>query len=678
MNISKIVVVGLVLVVMLGTFTSIVSLGSGNTTRASSSFSPQEVWTYQGKELNSTTGEWTTVIYPDINGDNKAEIELVIKNYSANILGVELLNGANGNVLVGNEFTDAGYVNSGDSVIITPTVYGEIIEDSSGTPASWYDWVIFENHSDNHRISIYKIDNTTLSNITYRGIDIPTTLNYGSVSGSVDMDVSQAVFHPLSWGNDAYLLYMGYYFAPVYSGYGIEEIQIIMMDKNLNTIWEKTEKVIGSSDFPMIGADITSLNGWGLNSLDSDILFVNLTASSGNTTITAIDSLTGNIIWTQTVSGVFMVSSPIAWLNSFNVIQFDYNNDEHVDFAIETINTNNNETQLYFIQSDGTILGYYTLGIQKLTLFSLFTDYKTPQPHTLYNDIDVNGDGNGELFFINNNTELVCWDVANNNSVWNLPLVNQSYYYGVYLSTNDVNGDGVWDIYLVGMNETDGGEKVNFTAIDSAHGNILWNKIYPHLVGGVSGTMILKEISDIDGDGLQDALIVDGYYNDGNAVYVNVTAISMMDGSAIWTKKVSSGLNNNDYENWTTLVAFTGDINGDGTNDVMVEMIYYSTTNDWSYIRILSGTDGTLLWTGNVEEDVKSTEVNSFAFYPIETGWNQFDYNDDGTVNEILITTGYSVQVYAVVGTIPEFNFGVIVFLIPIAFIASRLYTRKH
>ena len=688
MNAGKIIVLGVVLVIMVGTVISIVPLWREDTERASGSFSPQEVWTYQGKELNYTNGEWKTSIYPDINGDNKAEIEVDIENYSDFSMGVELLNGANGNALSRNKFTDVGYVESGDTVLLTPAVYGEIIENSSGNPASWYNWVIFENHSNNHRISIYEIDNTTLSNITYRGIDIPTKLSYGFASGNVDMHSSRAVFHPLAWGNDGYILYMGYYFAPVYSGYGIEEIQMLMMDHNLNTIWEKTEKVAGSSDFTMIGADITSFNGWGLNSLDSDILFLNLTASSGNTTITAIDSPTGNTIWTQTVPGFFRIQSPLQWLGSLtsplNAMQFDYNHDERVDFSIETINTNNNETELYFLKSDGSILGYTTLGVQKYASFSLYTDYKNPQPHTLYNGIDVNGDGNGEIFFINNNTEMVCWDVTNNKTVWSIPLANQSYNYEIFLSTNDLNGDNIWDIYIMGKNDTQingqGVANINITAISSVDGSTIYTKEYKGLKSGYSGTMMLREITDIDGDGTQDSGIAYTYFNDGSRVCINVSAISMKDGAPIWTVKVDTSLNNNDFDNWETQMAPCGDINGDGTNDMVVKMIYFdpNTNQNTTFIRILSGVDGSLIWEGAVYDDIPSTDVVSFASYPIETGWNQFDYNGDGTVNEILITTGYSVQIYAVVGAIPEFSLGAITLMIPIALIGAVIYTKKH
>ncbi len=664
----------LVIVAILTGSAVFIGIAAGNN-RANSSFSPEEVWTYQGKELNGTSENWSAYQYIDTNSDNKAEIMVNIENYSGGTFEIEILNGTNGYVLASNVFTDTGYVENGDTVALEPELWGDTILNSTGTPVSEHDWVIFTNHSNNKRVSIYQVDNTTLANKTYRGIDIPSQLSSGIVTGSVKF--YESTFHPLSWDGNSYLLYTGYYVAPVYGNYGITEIQWLMMDANLNTVWNKTEKNLGSVSYPTMGTDITSFNGWGLNSVNADILFVNLTASAGNTTLTAIDAETGNVLWNNTIPGVMMISSPLSCFPFPLTSQFDYNHDQRVDFSIPTINTKTNETRAYFIKSDGMVLGYASLGEKKFVMYPIYTDNKTSLGHTLYETVDVNGDGNGDIFIDNNNTELLCWDISNNVSLWSIPLVNQSYEYEIYLSTNDINSDNVWDIYIIGENETSTGKNINVTAIDPKNGNVLWNGTYKNLVGGFPGTITLKELSDINGDGLQDSIAIEGYHNDGTAVYVNVSALSMKDGSAIWTSKVSTGINNEDYKNWSSYALSIGDINGDGTNDVLVE-IYYHPAHYWNYIRILSGADGSLLWTGSVENDTESTDIKPFTVITAETDWNQFDYNGDGIENEMLITTGYSVQIYAVTGTVPEFNFGVIAFLIPIAFISARIYRRKH
>ncbi len=641
---------------------------AGVTKSGNISFSPEEVWTYEGSELNSTTGEWSAGVYWDANSDDLAEIIVEIDNYTYRTMEIEVLNGADGNPLAKNIFTDVGSVESGDTVAIEPTLYGETVLDSTGTPKEHYGWMVFTNHTNNHRVSIYEIDNKTLQNLTYRGIDIPTQLSYGGFAGAVN-DYS-CILHPLRWDNGVYLLYLGYYAATVYGSYGISEIQMIMMDNDLHIVWERSEKYPTSTDTFMMGVDITSLMGWGFNGDTSDIIYVNLTASPGNTTLVAIDNVDGSAIWTSVVPGVLIMFDPLSVLNNPFVYQMDYNHDKRVDLAVETIDADTNETYIYFVDAQGTILGYIPIGEKMFGYFSMPTDYKIPSSvHTIFKTIDVNGDGYGEIFIINNNTEIFCWDVKNNASLWSKSLVNQSYNYGVFLSTNDVDGDGVWDIYIVGMRDTDTGKIANITALNAVSGAPLWNKTYNHLVGGFPGMAVLKELSDINGDGYQDAILIDGYYNDGN-VYVNVTVISLKDGSTVWRVKVYSRLNNNDYSNWSANAMCIGDIDGDGNKDIAIELVYYKYIGSdeyvWSYLSLLSGDNGGLLWTGHVDDDSVPLKADSFIPITLASGWNQFDYNSDGLENEILLTTGFSVHIYTVTGIIPEFELGVLFGVLPL------------
>ncbi len=651
--------------------------------RENESFSPQLVWNYEGKELNGTLKSVTEAM--DTNSDGKADILVEMHNVSSQEYWIELLNGADGTLLDRTIFTDVGSSYNGDDVSMEPTFLGEVFEDSSGTPYKEYHWMAFANHSDNKHISIYAVSYPGLSNISYYGINIPSSITFGGFTGSVTY--YDWIIHVISSDNKPYVLYLGYYYADVYSGYGISEIQMIVMNDTLNPIWEKSEKSLGASGYAPFGVDITSFNGEGFKGSGEDILFVNLTTSPGNTTLTAIDSLTGNEIWNVTVNGTMLFWDPLYILFPGITSQFDYDRDGKVDLSFQAVNIHTNETFVYFIRSDGTVLGYADLGIKKIGLYGIYTDNKTGVAHTLYETVDVNGDNYGEIFIVNNNTDLLCWDIEKNSTVWEIPLVNQSYSYMIFLSTNDINSDGKWDVYLVGSKDVLNKKVINFTAIDSATGNILWNYTYKDLVTGYSGTFAVRELTDINGDGFQDAVIVDGYYNDGNAVYVNVSALSLKEGSVIWKVKVSTGLNNEDYANWSASALIVGDVNGDGVSDVFVEIYYHLYLNSddrdhyWCYLRVLSGVDGSLLWMGQVSDDRVATNLFAFKVLTVETGWNQFDYNDDAIENEVLIRTGYSVAIYAVIGVIPEFSTVLVVFAatsMVIVFIHIRKWRYKR
>ncbi len=665
----KIWALGVVIVLMVSAFAAVAGASS---IRATTSFSPTEVWT---TNMDSNMGMINTTESMDANGDGLAEVMVTAENYSANTYSVYLLNGADGSTMNKTYFTDVGYAESGDVVGEDGTLYGITILDNQGNPTIEHHFMIFGNHSNNKRVSVYSVDYPSLRNISYRGIDIPSTISTGITP--VTVNAYNWIFHVIAVNNEPYIVYFGVY-AGSALGQTVNELQIIVMNETLNIVWEKTEKMISTGGLYPFGVDLIDFNGLGVTGGAPTIMFANITSNPGNTTLVAYDTSNGNVVWENNITGTMPILDPLGFftiLDGFNAYAFDYNGDNKTDIMIGTYSSN--YSYLNFVDSSGNVLGYYMRGPSNISVMATHTDIKVGHFHRLVNSVDVNNDGNREVLFVDNNTNLVCWDVAHNSTVWKLNLHNQSYNYAVTLSTNDLTGDGVWDLYLMGMNDTYVNgvktKKVNLTAINAVNGQVIWSKYYIRAISGFVGNGVEKEISDMNNDGLQDSLVVYGYYNDGSSLYVNVSSISG-DGTTLWTSKVSLGVNSNDFKNWSTTAEIVGDINNDGYGDTIIKIYYDNGTGSVdTYIKILSGKDGSLLWSGEVTGDSRDTDIFAFTTIKTTSSWDQFDYNNDGITNEVLITTTHSVQIYAVTQAVPEFNPLILFVFLPIVvFFAVR------
>ena len=641
--------------------------GSANAVnlRANQSFSPVEVW---GNSTSASDGAISTMdISMDMNGDGKAEIIAGSSNYSSNTYTLYLFNGADGKLINRVEFVDVAYSASGDNVPVDGRLYTVMIADSNGNPISERYYVIFANHSNNRRISIYSLSSTDLSPEKYLGIDLPSTINAGGLSITVT-DYKWSV-HTYSNGTGARIVVIAYSSGQIY-GYTVGKLQIFVVGEDLSIIWDRDEVNPESNGFPTIGADLVDFNGHGVANPYPDIALINLTEDPENTTMHMLNSSNGNELWSLKINGFYKINDPSRLLISSYF--FDYNRDNRTEIEIPTIISKGNSTHLNFISSSGSLIGYYNTSVYNSTIMAEHTSEKVSWGERWVRSVDLDGDGYGEIFLVDNNANLVCWDVFRNSTAWVMPIKDSSYGYQILLSTNDIDDDGVWDIYLLGMKDVDEGtyqtKDVNLTGISSASRSVVFSERFTGAVGGYSGTYWVKEISDISGDSLQDALIVQGYFNDGTP-YVLANLTSMKDGTVLWSSRID--LDTEDYGNMSIRSWALGDVNGDGRNDVCVSIYYYNDSGYYTHIRILSGTDGSLLWSGDVQEDVKTASILSFEPITVISNWNQFDYNDDGTVNEILVYTGYSVHIFSVSQPVPELA-PLAIFLAPAAILLMR------
>ncbi len=671
---GKYLAIGFVIALLL------ISIGAGTVRASSTNFSPQEIWTYKPKidttydaSLHSPRNSMKTSLHYDVNGDGVTDVLVEIHNYTAGTYTLILLSGADGSVLYQNKFTDVEYT----VPPVEPSVYSVTYIDDNGNLEALYQFVIFGNHSDNNRISIYKIGND-LSNESYRGIEIPTSINtpYGPVP--ISMSYVEIKIQNYNYSAKEGLLILGYY-SGYYYGHNVVELNVTMLDYNLNVAWQKKELSLTSGGFVSFGMDITNLNGFGFNQEHTefegaDIIFVN--ESSGNTNIEAIEATDGSMLWNITLPGFVYLSSPFDFLGVISSI--DYNNDSRVDLQIVTYY--NNQTYVYFVDADGNVIARYdwnkVVPIQDAMPTYTFNPSKPGAVE--YNTIDLNRDGSRDIAFLVNYTLLVAFDIKDNQTLYTKDLSGEySYYFGLMLSKQDINGDGIDDLFLYGGNMTSGEYwyKLNYTALDGATGNIIWSVIYEHVINPALGPIYPVYFSDLNGDGYGEDVIIQGYTADSSGVYANVTVISLKDGSTLLTFQVNSSVSNTDFHSWSTLAAMIGDVNGDGINDIQITM-YYSTAlsngepYEDSFIRIFSGSDGTLLWRGDVIGQHTWTNVVRMS-WSSESEFGRVATNN----NDILITTEDSVSDYEVQSAVPEFN---AIFLPLLAItIAAVIYFRR-
>ena len=670
---GKYLVVGFIIALLL------ISLGAANVRASSANFSPQEIWTYQPKidttydpSMGTPRNSMETSLHYDVNGDGVTDVVVEIYNYTAMTYTVILLSGADGSVLYKNKFTDVEYT----TAPVQPSIYSVTYIDDNGNLQALYQFVIFGNHSDNKRISVYKLG-SDLGNESYKGIELPTSINtpYGSIP--ISMHYVDIRIQNYNYSAKEGLLIMGYYGGSYY-GYNVVELNVTMLDYDLNVVWQKKELSLSMSGMVPFGMDITKLNGEGFNQENTvfegaDMVFVN--ESSGNTNIEAIEATNGSMLWNLTLPGFVYLSSPFDFFGTINFI--DYNNDSRVDLQIVTYY--NNQTYVYFVDADGNIVARYNwsrvVPIQDAIPTYTFNPSK---PATVqHNTIDLNGDGTRDIVFLVNYTLLVAFDIKDNQTLYTKDLSGDySYYFGLMLSKQDINGDGIDDLFLYGGNMSSGQYwyNLNYTALDGATGKIIWSATYEHVINAALGPIYPVYFSDLNGDGYGNDIIIQGYTADSSGVYANVTVISLKDGSKLLTFKVNSSVSNTDFHSWSTLAAMIGDVNGDGINDIEISMDYSTTLSNNepyvdTFIRIFSGSDGKLLWKGDVIGQHTTTNMERMSW---KSGRNLFAANN----NDILITTEDSVSDYEVQNAVPEFS-AIFLPALAITIVAAVIYLRR-
>ena len=150
----------------------------------------------------------------------------------------------------------------------------------------------------------------------------------------------------------------------------------------------------------------------------------------------------------------------------------------------------------------------------------------------------------------------------------------------------DVNGDGFSDIIVGALGDdnnslSNSGNARVFSGLD---GSILFS-----IDGSSAGDNFGRSVSsagDINGDGFDDFAV--GANGDSNTASSSgsVTVFSGMDGSVLFTVNGDAASDNFGYA-----VAAAGDVNGDGTDDLIIGARFHE------FARVVSGIDGSTLYT---------------------------------------------------------------------------------
>ncbi|KAF5430664.1 PKD repeat-containing protein, partial [Candidatus Methanophagaceae archaeon] len=196
---------------------------------------------------------------------------------------------------------------------------------------------------------------------------------------------------------------------------------------------------------------------------------------------------------------------------------------------------------------------------------------------------------------------------------------------------SDLDGDGNPDV-LVHTRRYDPATDIDTSSIlakKGIDGMQLWEETVT-ATGENNCTIFPLPSGDLDGDGLNDVIISENVYEAG-AETAKVIAKRGIDGTQLWEKTVTaSGKDNCD------ILAFpVGDLDGDELTDVIVTEIKYDETTNTTVARVIAkqGSTGTQMW----EESVNATGKDNCDMDALPAG----NLDSDELADVIVIESKY-------------------------------------
>ncbi len=216
---------------------------------------------------------------------------------------------------------------------------------------------------------------------------------------------------------------------------------------------------------------------------------------------------------------------------------------------------------------------------------------------------DLDGDGKDDVL-------LYPWEYNPSTNRWyvdivyarrgydNHPLWTKTGTNMGFRSAGDLNGDDADDLlFYECIYDTSNNIylQTDVSAVKGRDGSTLWTKTR-------SGGNYINALpaGDLNGDGAEDVVVYNinygSYDPDLDEIYVDIiSAVKGSNGSVLWSK---SSLENRWIDTW--YVGYTGDFDGDGTDDVLVCTYIYNSHSDRYILTVMSavrGNDGKVLWS---------------------------------------------------------------------------------
>jgi len=368
-----------------------------------------------------------------------------------------------------------------------------------------------------------------------------------------------------------------------------------------NQIWEKQYTGLNSiaGSIPFVHAVWQDVNGDG-----SEDLFVVLMPSTGGTgSVAALNGATGDELWSETFTGDV----------SAQEVRSDLNGDGKNDVFVRI-----------WVQSTGTTTLTALKGQSGDTIWS--RDFSGNFAAGLVS-ADLNGDGSVDMMCMSE--DLLTFFPINGRDgidIWSTPLIFAEKKTYTIMRT-DITGDGVVE-FLFYTYVTPPPSTTTLTMINGANGATVWTK-------SMVGYWTVGSLLDLTGDGKSDVgTVLQATYTPGasSVTFIN-KALSGTNGEMVWERSVTVEL--------PTAIIFTSvacppkadeDLTGDGRaeTEVFVFCIAYSPLYTVGMSFILSGADGSVLWTVRMTCDALCTGPN------VAPG---SDFNGDGRRESLVYTS---------------------------------------